>query len=116
VLKRWTLFLTFLAFIGLVIFAADNGLARSFFSWVQSFPLGDKAGHFVLMGGLAFLLNRALQQRLLWPCVQLGSMLVALFVVTEEISQIWIPGRTFDLWDLVADFIGISIADWRSRS
>ena len=114
-MRRWLPFLTFLTFIAAVIYAADRHLARGFFEWVQTLPLGDKAGHFVLMGGLAFLLNRALAGRKIWPGIQLGGVIVAVFVVAEEISQRWIPWRTFDYTDLAADFAGIAFADWLAR-
>ena len=47
IMRRWFPFLTFLVFIAAVICAADRHLARGFFGWVQTLPLGDKAGHFV---------------------------------------------------------------------
>ena len=103
------------AFVSLVIYAADRRLARGFFDLVQTTPYGDKVGHFALIGGLAFLLNRALASRSVWPGLQLGGVLIAVFVVIEEISQQWIPSRTFDWWDLAADFVGIAAADWLAR-
>ena len=98
-----------------VIYAADRHLARGFFGWVQSFPMGDKAGHFVLMGTLAFLLNRALGCRMMRPGMQLGGVIVGVFVVAEEFSQLWFPWRTFDYGDLVADFLGIAFAGFLAR-
>ncbi len=103
------------AFVSLVIYAADRRLARGFFTLVQTTPYGDKAGHFVLIGGLSFLLNRALAGRLVWPGLQLGGVLIAVLVVIEEFSQKWIPSRTFDWWDLAADLIGIAVADSLAR-
>jgi VanZ family protein len=40
---------------------------------------------------------------------------VAIVVVGEETSQIWIPGRNFDLLDLTADFIGIAGGELAAR-
>ena len=114
-MRRWLTFGIYLLFIIAVIYAADRHLARGFFGWVQSVPLGDKAGHFVLMGTLAFLLNRALARRTIPTGLQLGGAIVAIFVVAEEISQRWLPWRTFDYGDLLADFIGIALADWLAR-
>jgi hypothetical protein len=79
---------------------------------------GDKAGHFVLLGGLAFTLNRALGGRStrMGPiAVQLGGLLVALAITREEFSQMWIPSRTFDWGDLAANYAGIACADWLAR-
>ena len=115
-MRRWLPFTAFLAFIITAIYAADRHLARGFFAWVQSIPLGDKAGHFVLMGTLAFLLNRALTGRTIGRGPQLGGVIVAVFVLAEEISQRWLPGRTFDYADLLADAMGIALADWLARA
>ena len=93
-MRRWLPFIIFSAFLLTVIQAADRQLARGFFGWVQTIPLGDKLGHFVLMGTLAFLLNSALKGRRIRPGVQLGGVIVAVFVVAEEISQRWLPWRS----------------------
>ena len=37
----------------------------------------------------------------------IGSIIVLTFAILEEFSQYYIPSRTFDLGDLLADFIGI---------
>ena len=110
-MKLWLPFILLLAFNSLVILTADTHHARGFFAWVNSLSLGDKAGHFVLMGGLAFLLNFALRWRVIFSPVQLGGVIVAVFVVAEEFSQKWIPWRTFDYFDLLADFAGITTAN-----
>jgi len=39
--------------------------------------------------------------------IQLGSIIVLTFATLEEFSQYYIPSRTFDLWDLGADFVGV---------
>jgi len=54
----------------------------------------------LLIGGMAFLINLALGLReLRWLGCDwlLGSVLVGVVFTLEEISQIWIPARTFDL-------------------
>jgi hypothetical protein len=38
----------------------------------------------------------------------LGTLIVTIVVVAEEFSQLWIPGRDFDLLVLSADLIGIA--------
>ena len=42
-------------------------------------------------------------------------LIVAVVMTIEEISQIWIPSRTFDLGDLAANYVGILLAEWRAR-
>jgi VanZ family protein len=100
----------FALFIGSVIYAADMGIGQRYFDIVRSFPFGDKISHFLLMGIMSALANlaaRGRRMRLGPISFGLGTAIVATVVVAEEISQIWIPGRHFDLFDLVADFLGI---------
>ena len=105
-------------FVGGVIVCADRGAWRGFFGWINRLPLGDKAGHIFLIGIMAHLLNRALTGRALslgslrW---QLGGLIIGVVMTIEEISQIWIPSRTFDWGDLAANYAGILIAEWRAR-
>jgi VanZ family protein len=73
-------------------------------------PFGDKIGHFLLAGIFSFLLNMVLGARR----VSLGRInyllgsLIALTIFTiEEISQIYIKGRTFDWGDLFFDYLGV---------
>ncbi|MCB0019559.1 MAG: VanZ family protein [Anaerolineales bacterium] len=95
--------------IGIVI-GADTGFEgfRAFYN----VPGGDKLGHFLLIGTLAFLVNASLGARRvrLGPLQPLlGSLLVTLVVTAEEFSQIFLAHRSFDLMDLTADFVGILI-------
>jgi VanZ family protein len=39
--------------------------------------------------------------------VQWGAVIVLTFAAIEECTQYYIPSRTFDLWDLAADFVGV---------
>jgi hypothetical protein len=108
-LKRWLLFSLWFSFVAGVIVSADDGKIRAFLAWVNSIPLGDKVGHVFLIGTLAFLFNHALAGRTLSIArrrVLLAPLLVAAVMTFEETSQIWIPGRTFDLLDLAANYTG----------
>ncbi len=86
-------------------------------------PYGDKWGHFILMGLLAFFVN------LLFKCKKLkifklsflkGSVIILTIVTLEELSQIFIESRSFDLLDLTFDYLGIllfgQLALWYFRS
>ena len=91
---------------------------RRFLGWVNSLPFGDKAGHFVLIGTMAYLLNYALRFKVLSVgrlAPQLGGLLVLTVITLEEFSQIWIPGRTFDVGDLVANSLGVAVAELAAR-
>jgi VanZ family protein len=61
-----------------------------------------------MMGIFAFLLNWSLNFKQIWR-ISLGSLIVLVIVTIEEISQIFIRGRTFSWNDLVADLLGIVI-------
>lgn len=105
--------LTTVVFIGCtfwVLYQADMGKDSAIFDWVRSLPNGDKLGHFMVFGVMTLLLNVSLNfstVRLLFIPVYWGTFSVALFSLGEEISQYFIPSRTFDLLDLVADAGGI---------
>lgn len=80
------------------------------FEPIRALPFGDKGGHFLLMGGFSFMANLALKARTVrirHTNVLLGSLLVGAVVLCEEISQIFLPSRTFDLGDLAADAAGV---------
>ncbi len=71
-------------------------------------PYGDKLGHATLYGVMAMLLNYGLSYRKI-KGLQLGAVLVLTFAILEEFSQIYIPSRTFDLYDILADIVGVLI-------
>lgn len=77
---------------------------------VHTIPLGDKIGHFLLMGLLSFAVNLSLDGkkfRLFRFPVLIGSFCVFIVVTLEEYSQIFVDTRTFDGGDLIADYLGI---------
>ena len=73
-------------------------------------PYFDKIAHFFLMGIFSLLVNLLLKAKVVsfWKLRYLLGTLIVLTVVTiEEFSQIFVSGRSFDLGDLVADYLGI---------
>ena len=105
-----------LTFVYIFILAGIISLAdihgTNYFAFVEKVPLGDKIGHFLLMGMFSFLLNLALNVktfRFIRFEYLSGSLIVFGLVTLEEISQIFISGRTFDLYDLIFDYAGIFI-------
>jgi polysaccharide biosynthesis protein VpsQ len=114
-MKRWLPFLLFLSLIIGIIVADDLGRLRSLINLITAVPGGDKCGHAIFIGTLAFLLNYALAGRLVkigHHQILLGCSIVAVAMTVEEFSQIWIPARTFDLLDLAANYFGITMAGW----
>jgi hypothetical protein len=91
---------------------ADSGRGRWLFGMAESIPGGDKLGHFILFGLLAFLVNLVLQATVV-RCGRLtilkGSALVVVIVIAEEVSQLFFASRSFELLDLAADLAGIWI-------
>jgi hypothetical protein len=91
---------------------ADSGRGRWLFGMAESISGGDKLGHFVLFGLLAFLVNLVLQATVV-RCGRLpllkGSALVMVIVIAEEVSQLLFVSRSFELLDLAADLAGIWI-------
>src|SRR5215203_3702617 len=106
------LLVVYIFILAAIIFLADRRGTRYMLRFVGNIPYGDKLGHFLLMGGFSFLLNLVLDARTfsLWKIrYLLGSVIVLVVVTIEEISQIFVSGRTFDWSDLVFDFLGIII-------
>ena len=115
---HWTSLISigFFGFILWIIYQANVGETNVFFSLVRQVPFGDKLGHFFLFGLLTFLLNLVLKFKVFrHKYILLGTLLVLGFVSVEESSQYWIPSRTFDGIDFLADLIGIALFDFISK-
>ncbi|TPV56031.1 trypsin [Aestuariibacter sp. GS-14] len=100
-------------FIVWVIYLANTGAHSVFFELVQRIPFGDKLGHFGLFGTLSFLLIAASGGRTILLAgreIFIASAIVTLFVTGEELSQLFITTRTFDIVDWLADAAGIAAA------
>lgn len=105
----------FLIFFLWVIINADLGTENLFVTFAHSIPWGDKLGHVFIFACLTFFLNYALSYRFVLlqkiP-IGVGSILIFLFALIEECSQLAFATRTFDFGDLLADLIGIVFASW----
>ncbi len=91
----------------IIIILVDRGLK---FAFLVSIPNSDKIGHFVLIGLLAFFVNLSFscQKKVLGSIeVLTGSLIVVIVVTLEELSQLFIISRNFDLYDLFFDYAGI---------
>jgi VanZ family protein len=96
----------------LIVVLADAGELLHTLTYVHSIPWGDKALHLVLATGLGFFVNVIPKEPFVvvhGQRVQRGSLFVFPAVIAEEVSQRWIPGRTFDLRDMAANLIGLTI-------
>jgi VanZ family protein len=110
---KW-LTVLFALFIVIIIVLADMGkLGRLF---IMQFPYADKAGHFILYGILALLINLTLfrsvppgsRKRVAW----ISSLILALLIGLEEFSQQYFANRTFSLSDLSASYLGVMVFSW----
>ncbi|MGI2169107.1 VanZ family protein [Shewanella sp. MF05960] len=107
----------FFGFILWIIYLANTGGNSIFFDLIRHIPYGDKVGHMLLFGLLTYVANLALQSRhfsLGRIPLYYGAVLVSIFVLSEEISQGFIPSRTLDIIDLVADAVGITLFSYLS--
>ncbi len=108
--KNFLLFLAVAAFVViiLIVIAADHGVIAPALGFLYGFPMGDKVGHFLLMGMLAFFVALAA------PPARLRFWLILLIVgiVLEEISQAFLPYRSFSLLDLFFSLLGVAVFGW----
>lgn len=105
----------FIIFIIYIILSASLGWYNPFFAFVNKIPFGDKVMHVILLGTFAFCVNVLLgfhTFKISKYQLLTGSVIMFLFATVEEISQYWIPTRTFDLLDLAANYIGILLASF----
>ena len=107
---RIALPLGFFLLIGFIIFLADTANHNFAFRLVGHIPYGDKVMHALLYGVMALLLNYGLNfksKKIFGFSMQVGALIVLTFAGLEEITQYWLPSRTCDVFDFVADTVGV---------
>ena len=108
------LFSLYCIFIVAVLLAADLGLIPKISGFVQGTSGLDKVGHFILAGVFAWLFNSAFRLGQLnrgGLGIFVGTIVVVTVVTLEELAQLWIYTRRFELIDLLAGYLGIATAD-----
>ncbi len=71
----------------------------------------DKGGHLLLYAGLGYLVLRALHRLERRPRIYLWAVgIVFLYGLFDEWHQRFVPGRTFDVLDLLVDGMGGIVA------
>lgn len=108
----WGLTAAFVAVLVVIVILADRGELPDSVNLVQRLPFGDVLCHFLLIGGLTFLVNLSLRARRfrLWRVsILIGSLVVGVVVTLEEASQAFLAHRTFSWLDLFADYAGIAV-------
>ena len=75
--------------------------------------MSDKSGHSIGYALLAFLLLRAFARGRLrdvtWPRVAVAIVVATLYGVSDEFHQLFVPGRSADRYDVLADCVGATL-------
>ena len=109
------LFFLYCIFIVTVLLVADLGLMPNISALLHGYSGLDKVGHFILVGILAWLFNSAFrlgQLNLGGLRIFIGTIVVVAVVTLEEVAQLWIYTRRFELIDLLAGYLGIATAEF----
>lgn len=108
---RWTVTI---AYAGFIFYLSSRQ-----WSGTSLFPFSDKVFHLILYFGLGGLTLWALRMTKLKGKTSIGYIafiLVALYGLSDELHQLFVPGREFSLFDLIADAagaaLGIMTASW----
>ena len=108
---RWAITL---AYAGFIFYLSSRQ-----WSGTSLFPFSDKVLHLVLYFGLGGLTLWALRMTKLKGKGSIGYIafiFVALYGLSDEFHQLFVPGREFSLFDLLADAagaaLGIATAAW----
>jgi polysaccharide biosynthesis protein VpsQ len=104
--------LAFGFFIIAAVIIANRGEGGKWWPFIHSIPYGDKIGHTGLFGTLSFLSNLALPNfriRHLPRFITATSFTLLILISLEELSQAFIPSRSCDLLDWLADLTGLAL-------
>ncbi len=88
---------------------------------LPSFPGADKLAHLIIYGTLAaaiiFAFAPETRQKKRWPLVGMVILIATLYGVSDEIHQSFIPGRSPDIIDVLADLAGAAVITlfWKFR-
>jgi VanZ family protein len=111
-----TLFcLGFAAQLTLVVLISIGAYTGMLPTSLPQFAYADKLGHAVLIGGLAFFLDGALEHRRLFrdhAFPRLAPSAVLTVAGVEEYLQRLSPRRSSDLADFAADVVGVCFFTW----
>jgi polysaccharide biosynthesis protein VpsQ len=101
----------FAALLIAMVVIANRGQGSQWWPFVGKIPYADKFGHLALFATLGFLCNLAFPRIRLHflPRVITGITFVLFLLISlEELTQAFIPARTCDLADWLADLAGLA--------
>jgi VanZ family protein len=105
------------AWMGLIFYlSAQPDLPQPRMGWMDL--LISSAGHAFMFGVLALLWARVLGQRR--HALLIAWAVTMVYALSDELHQVFVPGRHADPWDLVCDGLGatlglLALAWWRGR-
>ncbi len=106
---------SFLVFFIVIVIIADRGDGNRWWGFLVRHRYGDKLGHLILVGTLSFLGNLAFSIRpLRWLPRRITTVTFILFLLLtiEELSQAFIPSRSCDVLDWLADVCGLALGQF----
>ena len=115
-MKRITILFAIL--LTILVILANFGLGSLLFGFLDYVPGEDKTAHFILFGMMSFFLNTELyfEKLSIYPVsIMKGSFILIVIVTLEEMSQYFIPSRTFSWLDLSASYLGIYLFGYLSK-
>ena len=108
--------LGFAAHLGLVVLISAGAYLGMLPTHLPAVPHLDLLGHAILIGGLGFFLDGALERRpLAGGRGSLGGAIVLVVAGVEEWAQRFSPRRESSFLDYAADVVGVVFFVWLSR-
>ena len=111
--QRWVF--TFWVYLGILLSISLSAYLRVIPTQIAQFPYFDKTLHFILLGVAAYLSHIAFnkpQIKIFKISLLLAPLIVILFCVIDELTQLLVPYRSCDLVDLACDVCGIVLFTW----
>jgi polysaccharide biosynthesis protein VpsQ len=105
----------FIVFFIWIVGIANSGNGTPWWSFIHRIPFGDKLGHLGLIGTMSFLCNLAFPSRRCgFPLrfITLTTFILLVLLSLEELSQAFIKTRHLDLFDWLADLVGLGIGQF----
>jgi VanZ family protein len=104
---KWARWIIAVGYAGFIFYLSSR-------TWggMSSFPFADKGLHAVLyfgFGGILFWALRMTKLRANPYIAYVALVLAVIYGLSDEIHQLFVPGREFSLFDLLADAAGAAI-------
>lgn len=108
---------SFIVFFIWIVVIADRGNGTPWWSFIDRIPCGDKLGHLGLIGMMSFLCNLAFTRKTSTRprSITLTTWVLFFLLSLEELSQGFIPHRHLDLFDWLADIVGLAVGQMVAR-